>query len=123
VVHAAAGDRSVVPNDLFSRRDSLQTGQTPGKLVTPKPIQRPQPVPAALNDAGILEHREVMRDEGRRQIQGGANGAAGQLTAGGEQFNYTVSIDVRQRRECAYDFLGWGGIHRCFHMLSGTVLQ
>jgi hypothetical protein len=76
-VPAAAGDRSDAPNALSSRRDTLQPGQTPGKLVTPNPHQRPQPVPAALNVAGILEHREVMRDEGRGQIQGGANGAAG----------------------------------------------
>src|SRR5690606_35824300 len=50
---------------LVCRYNTLQSGESARKLIAPQPVQCPQAVLPALDNARSLEYSEMMRDQGR----------------------------------------------------------
>ncbi|MEO5509314.1 MAG: hypothetical protein ABIV28_00800 [Longimicrobiales bacterium] len=75
----------------------VEAGEAARQLVTAQAVEGTESVLATIDEAGFDEHREMMGDEGRRQLERAADRAARELgLAVGEQIHDAVSIDVRQ---------------------------
>lgn len=98
--------------------EAFEDSEVPGQLLAPEPVQRPEAVLAAFDDAGAFEDAEVVRDEGRGHAQGLADAAAGDVAClRGEQLYDAEAVLVGERREDPYHGPGRRATLRVCHAI------
>src|SRR5512143_1528630 len=83
--------------------EAFEDGELAGELFAAEPVQGPEAVLAALDNAGALQDAQVVRDEGRGQAERLADAAAREVARfPGKQLDDAETVLVGERRQDPY---------------------